>query len=86
MFDVLVMVLAGLDGYLMRKFDFNVAAFVIAFVLAKGAEETFRQSLLMPDNGVIIFNQRSMNTSGQAACGSRYRFSYLKYFYLHPAH
>ena len=58
MFDVLVMVIAGFGGWLMRKFDFNVAAFVIAFVLAKGAEETFRQSLLMSDSGALIFLQR----------------------------
>jgi putative tricarboxylic transport membrane protein len=58
MFDVLVMVLAGAIGYLMRKFDFNTPAFIIAFVLARGAEETFRQSLLMSDQGVLIFIQR----------------------------
>lgn len=58
MFDVLVMVIAGIGGWLMRKFDFNIAAFVIAFVLAKGAEETFRQSLLMSDSGALIFVQR----------------------------
>ena len=42
----------------MRKYDFNSAAFVISFVLAKGAEETFRQSLLMSDNGLLIFIER----------------------------
>ena len=58
MFDVLVMVFAGVVGYLMRKFDFNTAAFIIAFVLARGAEECFRQSLLLSHNGVMIFIQR----------------------------
>ncbi|MCB2051929.1 MAG: tripartite tricarboxylate transporter permease, partial [Novosphingobium sp.] len=58
LFDVMVMVLAGLGGWLMRKFDFNVAAFVIAYVLAKGAEETFRQSLLLSDDGLMIFVHR----------------------------
>jgi putative tricarboxylic transport membrane protein len=58
MFDVLVMVFAGVVGYLMRKFDFNTAAFIIAFVLARGAEECFRQSLLLSHNGVWIFIQR----------------------------
>ncbi len=58
MFDVLVMVCAGVAGYLMRKFDFNTASFIIAFVLAKGAEEAFRQSLLMSDSGSMIFIQR----------------------------
>ncbi|SDX25192.1 putative tricarboxylic transport membrane protein [Ruegeria halocynthiae] len=58
MFDVTVMTCAGFVGWLMRKYDFNIAAFVISFVLAKGAEETFRQSLLMSDGGALIFVER----------------------------
>ena len=58
MFDVTVMTCAGFVGWLMRKHDFNIAAFVISFVLAKGAEETFRQALLMSDGGVMIFVER----------------------------
>ncbi len=58
MFDVTVMTCAGFVGWLMRKNDFNIAAFVISFVLAKGAEETFRQSLLMSDGGALIFVER----------------------------
>lgn len=58
LFDVLVMVVAGFGGWLMRRYDFNPAAFVISFVLASGAEETFRQSLLLSDDGVLIFVQR----------------------------
>ena len=58
MFDVLVMIFAGFAGWLMRKYDFNTAAFIIAFVLAKGAEESFRQALLMSQNGMMIFIER----------------------------
>ena len=58
LFDVWVMVAAGVVGWAMKKLDFNPAAFVIAFVLAGGAEETFRQSLLLSDNGVMIFVTR----------------------------
>ncbi|NSX55709.1 tripartite tricarboxylate transporter permease [Parasulfitobacter algicola] len=58
LFDVYVMVAAGFMGWLMRKLDFNPAAFVISFVLAGGAEETFRQALLLSDNGVMIFITR----------------------------
>lgn len=55
LFDVWVMIAAGFAGWLMKKLDFNPAAFVIAFVLTGGAEETFRQSLLLSDQGVLIF-------------------------------
>ncbi|SPJ27137.1 tripartite tricarboxylate transporter permease [Falsiruegeria mediterranea] len=58
MFDVTVMTVAGFGGWLMRKYDFKIAACVISFVLAKGAEETFRQSLLMSDGGALIFVER----------------------------
>lgn len=58
LFDVWIMVGAGVLGWLMKKFDFNPAAFVIAFVLAGGAEETFRQSLLLSDHGMLIFVTR----------------------------
>ncbi|WP_299614545.1 tripartite tricarboxylate transporter permease [uncultured Tateyamaria sp.] len=58
LFDVYVMVAAGFVGWAMRKLDFNPAAFVISFVLAGGAEETFRQALLLSDNGLLIFVTR----------------------------
>lgn len=61
MFDVLVMLCAGVAGWLMRRFGFNTGAFVIAFVLAGGAEESFRQSLLMSDNGAWIFTERPLS-------------------------
>ncbi|MGI9393221.1 MAG: tripartite tricarboxylate transporter permease [Boseongicola sp.] len=58
LFDVWIMVVAGFFGWMMKKLDFNPAAFVIAFVLAGGAEETFRQSLLLSDHGLLIFVMR----------------------------
>lgn len=58
LFDVWVMIAAGIAGWLMKKLDFNPAAFVISFVLAKGAEETFRQSLRLSDDGLLIFVTR----------------------------
>lgn len=77
MFDVTVMTVAGFAGWLMRKFEFNVAAFVISFVLAKGAEETFRQALLMSDGGALIFVERPIAAAfillGLAAMGFRIR-------------
>ena len=59
--DVVVMVFSGFFGWLMRKLHLNPAAFIISFVLAGGAEETFRQSLLLSDNGALIFVQRPVS-------------------------
>ncbi len=58
LFDVWIMVIAGVAGWLMRRFGFNPAAFIISFVLAHGAEEAFRQSLRLSDSGVMIFAER----------------------------
>ena len=58
LFDVWIMLIAGVVGWLMRKFDFNPAAFIISFVLARGAEQTFRQALRLDDSGALIFFER----------------------------
>ena len=58
MFDVWVMLGAGFVGWLMKTLDFNPAAFVISFVLAGGAEESFRQALRLSDQGLLIFITR----------------------------
>lgn len=61
-FDVFVMAVAGLGGYLMRKQGYSTAAFIIAFVLARGAETSFRQSLILSNDGWLIFFQRPVAT------------------------
>lgn len=53
--DVAVALVFGLIGYAMRRTDFSPAAFVIAFVLADRMEESFRQALLLSDDGILIF-------------------------------
>ena len=57
-FDIVVALAFGVVGYLLRRYDFSAAAFVIAFVLAKGAEQSFRQSILLFDAGYLIFFER----------------------------
>ncbi len=55
LWDVQVMLGAGVLGYAMRRLGFPPAAFIIAFILAPGAEEALRQSLLLSRNGALIF-------------------------------
>ena len=42
----------------MRKQGYSVPAFIIAFVLAQGTEISFRQSLILTNDGWLIFFQR----------------------------
>lgn len=53
--DIIIALLFGVIGFCMRLGNFSAAAFVIAFVLARNAEEAFRQSLMLSDDGILIF-------------------------------
>jgi putative tricarboxylic transport membrane protein len=39
----------------MRRTNFSAAAFIIAFVLTSSVEEAFRQSMIISDNGFLVF-------------------------------
>ncbi len=54
MFDVLVMVVAGLMGYVMLKAGLPTAPFLIAFVLGPLFENNLRRSMLMSGGDVSI--------------------------------
>ncbi|MFT5174843.1 MAG: putative tricarboxylic transport membrane protein [Gammaproteobacteria bacterium] len=57
-FDLALMTIFGVVGYLMKRFDFSVPAFVIAFILGSGAETSLRQTMMLDDGGAMIFLQR----------------------------
>jgi putative tricarboxylic transport membrane protein len=61
--DIIVMLAFGGLGYLMRKFDFEPAPMVLAFVLGRMAEESFRQSLLMSRGRIDILLTRPIATT-----------------------
>ena len=54
-FDLQMMMLFGLIGYLLRKNGFPLAPIIIARVLGPIVEENFRRSLIMSDHGMEIF-------------------------------
>ena len=53
--DVGFALLFGVIGYAMRRTNFSAAAFIIAFVLTASMEEAFRQSMIISDNGIMVF-------------------------------
>jgi putative tricarboxylic transport membrane protein len=55
--DLMVMVGAGLAGYLLRKFDYDVAPLLLAFVLGERIEVNFRRALTISDGDYAIFVQ-----------------------------
>lgn len=58
LFDLAMVTFFGLVGYLMKRFDFSIPAFVISFILGSGAETSLRQSMMMDDSGAMIFFDR----------------------------
>jgi putative tricarboxylic transport membrane protein len=56
--DVLMMVLLGMAGYLMRKVEFDPAPLVLAFVLGQIFETSLRQSLLVGRGTLVLFYER----------------------------
>lgn len=51
-FEVMVVIVFGLLGYLMKKYGFDPAPLVLAFVLGSLLEDNFRRSLMMFDGDV----------------------------------
>jgi putative tricarboxylic transport membrane protein len=60
-FDVLIMIIFGIFGYLFRKFDYEAAPLLLAFVLGPIFEINLRQSLVLSDGSFSIFFTRPIS-------------------------
>ena len=60
-FDLWVMLFFGLIGYVMRKNNFPIAPFLIAFILEPIGERAIRQSLILSDGSLLIFITRPIS-------------------------
>jgi putative tricarboxylic transport membrane protein len=54
-FDVVMMLVFGVAGYLLKKTNYPLAPMVLAIVLGDKAEESFRQSLLASQGSLGVF-------------------------------
>lgn len=59
--DLYIMMIFGIFGYLFKKFDFEPAPLILAFILGPIMENSFRQSLLMSGGNFNIFFMRSIS-------------------------
>ena len=62
--DVFIMILFGVVGYLMRKFEYEGAPLVLAYVLGPMLEMALRQSLTMSNGSFFIFVSRPISAIG----------------------
>ena len=61
LFDVTLMIAFGTLGYLLKKFKFEAAPLIMAFVLGPMLEEALRQSLLLARGSFYIFISRPIS-------------------------
>ena len=54
MFDIWLMIIFGVVGYLFKKLDYPIAPMVLALVLGDKAEDSFRQAMLVSQGEVSI--------------------------------
>ena len=54
-FDVVLMLVFGVVGYVLKKCNYPLAPLVLAIVLGDKAEEAFRQSLLASQGSLGVF-------------------------------
>ena len=60
-FDIYLMLFFGVFGYVARKFEFEVAPFILAVVLGPMMEKAFRQSLIMFQGDFSVFITRPIS-------------------------
>jgi putative tricarboxylic transport membrane protein len=53
--DIVIMLVFAVLGYLMKKFGYEPAPLVLAFVLGRMAEESVRQSLVLSRGDLLVF-------------------------------
>jgi len=62
-FDIYIMVVFGIVGYLMKKFEYEGAPLVLAFVLGPLLENNLRKSLIMSQGDFSIFFLRPLSAA-----------------------
>lgn len=59
--DVIVMVIFGVVGYLLRRYHYDLAPLVLAMLLGPMLETNFRGSLIIGDGNLLVFFQRPIS-------------------------
>ena len=66
--DVWIMLIMGILGYALRKFNFDPAPLVLGLVIAPILEQSLRQSLIMSNGNYLIFFSRPISLGLLIVC------------------
>jgi putative tricarboxylic transport membrane protein len=61
LFDIQLMLVFGVLGYLLKKFGFELTPLIMAFVLGQMLEQAFRQSLIISRGSLEVFISRPIS-------------------------
>jgi putative tricarboxylic transport membrane protein len=61
--DIVIMLIFGVLGYVMKKLEYEPVPLVLAFVLGRMAEESLRQSLVLSRGSLMIFLSRPISAA-----------------------
>jgi putative tricarboxylic transport membrane protein len=67
-FDIIVMIIFGIAGYLFKKFGYEAAPFILGFVLGPMFEVNLRRSLLISQGSFSIFFTRPIALAAIVVC------------------
>lgn len=67
-FDLYVMLLFGIMGYILRKLEYEPAPLVLAFVLGPMLEKNLRQALILSDGNLSVFFTRPLSAACLIVC------------------
>jgi putative tricarboxylic transport membrane protein len=62
-FDLGLMILIGMIGYLLRRLDFSHVPLILGLVLGDKIEMSFRRSLIMSNGNPLIFITRPISVA-----------------------
>lgn len=78
--DVWIMLIMGMLGYALRKFDFDPAPLVLGLVIAPIFEQSLRQSLIMSNGNYFIFLYRPISLGLLIVCAVLLALSAYSFF------
>jgi hypothetical protein len=62
-YDAFLVVLIGILGYLMRKFEYEATPLILGFILGPMFETTFRQSLIYSYGDILVFFKKPISAA-----------------------
>ena len=62
-FDLYVMLVFGVIGYILKKMSYEPAPLVLAFVLGPMLEKNLRQALILSDGNLSVFFTRPLSAA-----------------------